>query len=173
MKLNIITLSLVALFTTANVTANEEVDLDYLRATEGVSHSHAHIQRIGGEIVDDPGSKTGSSWINSTLSNIEETNRIPLKKGHGFHVQLLMFKLPVETKSIQVSMTHPAMTLPDGQVLKVQSGSIPTQTGMGAFPEASFSYTLDEDYELVEGDWVLTFSHQGDELFRITFTTYR
>lgn len=147
--------------------------LDYLKAAEGVSYSHAHVQRTGGELVDDPGTDTGSSWVNTTLTNIEETNRIPLIKGHGFHVQLMMFKLPAETQSIQVTMTHPPMTLPSGEVLKAQGGAIPTQPGMGLFPEASFSYTLDEDYELVEGDWVLIFSHQGEELFQITFTTYR
>jgi hypothetical protein len=169
MKLKTITLALALLLAAANTHSA----LDYLRAAEGVSHSHAHVQRTGGEMVDDPNSDTGSSWINTTLTNVEETNRIPLKKNHGFHVQLMMFKLPAETKSIQVTMTHPPMTLPSGEVLQEQGGAIPAQLGMGLFPEASFTYTLDEDYELVEGDWVLTFSHQGEELFQITFTTYR
>ncbi len=145
---------------------------DYLSAGDGVSFSHAHIQRTGGELVDDPNSNTGSSWINTTMSNIEETNRIPLIKGHGFHVQLMLFKLPADTSSIQLSFTHPPMTLPSGEVLDEQAGAIPTQAAMGLFPEASFSYTLDEDYELVEGDWILTFSHLDEQLFEITFTTY-
>ncbi|MBV1931040.1 MAG: hypothetical protein KUG71_04920, partial [Porticoccaceae bacterium] len=99
MKLKTITLTLALLLAAANAYSA----LDYLRAAEGVSYSHAHVQRTGGEMVDDPNSDTGSSWINTKLTNVEETNRIPLKKGHGFHVQLMMFKLSAETKSIQVT----------------------------------------------------------------------
>ncbi len=168
MKLKTIIITL-ALFCAA---AKTHSALDYLRAAEGVSYSHAHVRRTGGEIVADPNSDTGSRWINTKLTNVEETNRIPLKKGHGFHVQLMMFRLPAETISIQVAMTHPPMTLPSGEVLQKQGGAIPAKLEMGLFPEASFTYTLDEDYELVEGDWVLTFSHQGEVLFQITFTTY-
>lgn len=145
---------------------------DYVEAAEGVSFTHAHIQRIGGELVDDPTSKTGKSWVNTKLSNVKETNRIPLVKGHGFNVQLLLFFLPAETQAIDVTMSHPPMALPSGEVLSTQSGRIPTEAEM-LFPQVSFTYMLDEDYELVEGDWVLVFSHQGEELFNITFTTYR
>ena len=152
--------------------ANVYSDLDYLRAADGVSYSHSHIQRTGGQLVEDPDSDTGQSWVGTKLSNIEETNRIPLKKGHGFNVQLLLFKLPADITAIEANITHPAMTLPSGEILESRTGSIPTKTEMG-FPEVSFTYTLDEDYELVEGDWVITFTHQGEELFQITFTTYK
>lgn len=144
---------------------------DYIQAVEGVSFTHAHVQRVSGELVDDPNSKTGKSWVGTKLTNVEQTNRIPLEKGHGFNVQLLLFLLPAETQFIDLSMNHPPMVLPSGEVLTNQSGSIPTDAAM-LFPQASFTYTLDEDYELVEGDWELVFSHRGEELFNITFTTY-
>ena len=168
MKLKIIMLTIATLLCVANAHS----ELEYLRAAEGVSYSHSHIQRTGGQLIDDPNSDTGQSWVNTQLTNIEETNRIPLEKGHGFHVQLMLFKLPADTKSIDAIITHPPMTLPSGEILESRTGSVPTQTEMG-FPEVSFTYTLDEDYELVEGDWVITFLHQGDELFQITFTTYK
>ncbi len=144
---------------------------DYIHAVGGVSFTHAHVRRIDGDLVDDPNSKTGKSWVGIKLSNVEETNRIPLEKGHGFNVQLLLLLLPVDTQFIDLTLSHPSMTLPSGEVLSTQSGRIPTDAEM-MFPQVSFTYTLDEDYELVEGDWVLVFSHQGEELFKITFTTY-
>jgi hypothetical protein len=147
-------------------------ELDYIKAASGVSYTHAHVERTGGIMSEDPNSETGYSWTATKLTNVEETNRIPLIKGHGFHVQLLLFTLPVETTAIDVSWTHPAMALPSGDVIQYGAASIPTETGL-AFPGASFTYTLDEDYELVEGDWVVTFSHQRKELFQITFTTYK
>ncbi|RLA46235.1 MAG: hypothetical protein DRR06_05540 [Gammaproteobacteria bacterium] len=169
MKLRIVMLTIALAFCSANVYSA----FDYLRAAEGVSYSHSHVQRTGGQLIEDPNSETGHSWVNTKLTNIEETNRIPLEKGHGFHVQLLLFTLPAETKAVEVSITHPRMVLPSGEILTNQTGSIPAQNAGMGFPEASFTYTLDEDYELVEGDWVITFTHQGDELFQITFTTYK
>jgi uncharacterized protein DUF3859 len=168
MKPRIIMLTIASMLFTVNVHSA----LEYLRAADGVSYSHSHVQRTGGQLVEDPNSDTGQSWVGTKLTNIEETNRIPLKRGHGFNVQLLLFKLPADTASIEAIITHPPMTLPSGEVLASRTGSIPTKTEMG-FPEASFTYTLDEDYELVEGDWVITFSHQGEELFQITFTTFK
>ena len=154
------------------VNARAYAELDYIKAAPGVSYTHAHVERTGGEMTEDPNSETGFSWTDTKLNNIEETNRIPLKKGHGFHVQLLLFTLPMDTPSVQVSWAHPPMTLPSGEVITQRTAAIPTESGM-AFPGVSFTYTLDEDYELVEGDWVITFSHEGEELFQITFTTYK
>jgi len=93
MKPSIIILTVASLLCAANVHS----ELDYLRAADGVSYSHSHVQRTGGQLVDDPNSDTGQSWVNTQLTNIEETNRIPLEKGHGFHVQLMLFKLPADT----------------------------------------------------------------------------
>ena len=167
LKLKVVTLGMVLILCAFKVYGGE----DYLKAAEGVSFAYGHVQRTGGDMIADPNSETGFRWINTKLANMGETNRIPLKKGHGFHVKLLLFKLPSATKSIQVSMTHPQMNLPTGEVLKSSSFRIPTQLN-GAFPEASLSYTLDEDYELVAGDWVVTFTHLGAELFNIKFVTY-
>jgi hypothetical protein len=160
-----ILLTIVFLFFSASANSAFE----YLWAAEDVGFNHGHVQRISGALVEDPKSETGYSWKNAKFSDIKETNLIPLKKGHGFDVHLLLFKLPSETETIDVAVTHPPMALPSGKVLTTRSTSIPTYNRRG-FPETSFAYTLDEDYELVEGDWTLTFSHQGKDLFRVTFT---
>ena len=147
-------------------------EFDRIRVAEGVSFTHAHVQRTGGELADDANSKTGKRWVDTKLRSIEEAQRIPLVKGHGFNVQLLLLLLPTDTRFLDFSMIHPAMILPSGEVLTTQSGRIPTDAEL-LVPTVSFTYTLDEDYELVEGDWALAFSHRGEELFNITFTTYR
>ena len=171
MKFTIAILNTLLLFFAVNAYSEEASEETYFRAAEGVSFAYGHVKRSGGEMIADPNSATGFRWINTKLANVEETNRIPLKKGHGFHVQLLLFKLPAETASIKVSMTHPEMQLPSGQLLSNSTFMIPTRVS-GVVPEASLSYTLDEDYELVAGDWVVTFSHAGKELYQITFVTY-
>ena len=88
MKPRIIVLTVASLLFAANVHAA----LEYLRAAEGVSYSHSHVQRTGGQLVEDPNSDTGQSWVNTQLTNIEENNRIPLEKGHGFSCSAIAFQ---------------------------------------------------------------------------------
>jgi len=153
-----------------SVSANSA--FEYLWAAEGVGFNHGHVQRISGNLVEDQNSETGYTWKNAKFTDIKETNLIPLKKGHGFDVHLLLFKLSSETEAIEVAVTHPPMELPSGKVLTTRRASILTHNRRG-FPETSFTYTMDEDYELVEGEWTLTFSHQGNDLFRIAFIVMR
>ena len=145
---------------------------EYLWGAEGVGFNYGHVYRVDGTLKQDKSSETGYSGENAKLSSVEETNRIPLIKGHGFDVHLLLFKLPPDTKSIDLSISHPPMTLPSGKVFKTISKSISTHNARG-FPEISYAYLMDEDYEMVEGDWSLSFSREGTELFRITFTMYK
>jgi len=70
------------------------------------------VQRISGNLVEDQNSETGYTWKNAKFTDIKETNLIPLKKGHGFDVHLLLFKLSSETEAIEVAVTHPPMELP-------------------------------------------------------------
>ena len=101
--------NLVSVFVLSLAATSVWAERDYIHAVGGVSFTHAHVRRIDGDLVDDPNSKTGKSWVGTKLSNVEETNRIPLQKGHGFNVQLLLFLLPVDTQFIDLTLSHPSM----------------------------------------------------------------
>jgi hypothetical protein len=104
---------------------------------------------------------------------VEQTQRIPLEKNRlfGFKFRISGFddKQDVQLKLV---VTHPEIIRPNGSkstgysypiLLEVKNGMIENQSG----------YSLDHDYELVEGDWVFEFWYYQQKLVSQTFTTYK
>ncbi|WP_455207799.1 DUF3859 domain-containing protein [Kaarinaea lacus] len=104
---------------------------------------------------------------------VEQTQRIPLEKNRlfGFKFRISGFE---GKKSVQLKLvvTHPEITRPNGSMatgysypilLEVKDGVIENQTG----------YSLDHEYELVEGDWTFEFWYYNQKLVSQTFTTYK
>ncbi|MDH3900633.1 MAG: DUF3859 domain-containing protein [Gammaproteobacteria bacterium] len=140
-----------------------------------------HVGRAGlyrlvrsGGVIDDPSTSTGKSVLKPVVELVRTTDRIPLIKGGQMYLQFRIWPLPEQTgyADLRRVLKHPAMTLPDGSVStgsdymikgKVSAGQAIGYTGYG----------LDEDYELVEGDWTFEIWYQDRKLIEQTFTTYR
>lgn len=118
------------------------------------------------------GTSTGKSHRRSTLKLRETTERIPLRKGgfFGFYTRIEPFpgRSYVDLRKV---VKHPRMVLPDGTVKtgyelterkKVSQGVLFSLTG----------YVFDEDYELVEGDWVFQYWYEDRLLVEQKFTSY-
>ena len=125
-----------------------------------------------GRLVDNAGTSTGKSHSASTLQFIRQTNRVPLKIGNYFGFQSRIEPLPdrhfIKLKKV---VTHPEMTLPAGskktgyqvdETKKVSIGVAFTTSG----------YSLDEDYELVEGEWTIQYWFEDRMLVEQKFYTY-
>ena len=102
------------------------------------------------------------------------TERIPLIKGGQMYLQYRIWPLPDQPAYVDLRrvLKHPEMTLPDGSV---STGSDYTLKGKVSSNQviAYTGYGLDEDYELVEGDWTFEIWYQDRKLIEQTFTTYR
>jgi len=140
-----------------------------------------HIGRPGlyrlvrsGGVIDDPDTGTGKSVVKPVVELVRTTERIPLIKGAQMYLQYRIWPLPARPAYVDLRrvLKHPEMTLPDGSFStgsdymikgKISSRQVIAYTGYG----------LDEDYELVEGDWVFEIWYQDKKVIEQKFTTYR
>lgn len=130
------------------------------------------LVRSGG-LIDDPKTGTGKAVAKPVVQQIKSTERIPLIKGAQMYLQYRFWPLPDQPAYVDLRrvLRHPEMTLPDG---KVSTGSDYSVKGkVSANQVIGYTgYGLDEDYELVEGDWVFQIWYQDNKLIEQRFTTY-
>jgi len=130
------------------------------------------LVRSGG-LVDNPNTSTGKSVVNPVIELVESSERIPLIKGVQIYLQYRLWYLPDQPTYIDLRrvLKHPEMKLPNGTVatgsdyMMKQKVSVNQAIGYTG-------YGLDEDYELVEGDWVFEIWYQGKKMIDQKFTTY-
>ncbi len=130
------------------------------------------LVRSGG-LVDNPNTSTGKAVVNPVIELVKSTDRIPLIKGAQIYLQYRLWYLPDQPTYIDLRrvLKHPEMKLPDGSVatgseyMMKQKVSVNQAIGYTG-------YGLDEDYELVEGDWVFEIWYQGKKMIDQKFTTY-
>ncbi|HEC19528.1 MAG TPA: DUF3859 domain-containing protein [Gammaproteobacteria bacterium] len=105
---------------------------------------------------------------------VKKTQRIPLQKGRlfGFRFRIEGIDRNVGVIPLQLVVKHPEMKKPDGSTssgyryrmdLKLTNGMVEDKTG----------YRLNEDFEMVEGDWSFEFLFMNKPLLKQQFTTYR
>jgi hypothetical protein len=125
-----------------------------------------------GRLVDNPDTSTGKSHSASTIQFIRQTDRIPLKKGNYFGFQSRIEPLP-DTHFIKLKkvVTHPEMTLPDGSKKAGYEVNETKKVSVGVAFTTS-AYSLDEDYELVEGEWTIQYWFEDRMLVEQRFYTY-
>jgi len=103
---------------------------------------------------------------------VEKTDRIPLqlKRLFGFKFRISGFD---EKRTVQLKLvvSHPEITRPNGStstgysyplVLDVQQGVIENESG----------YSIDNQYEMVEGEWKFEYWYDQQKLVSQTFTTF-
>jgi len=104
---------------------------------------------------------------------VENTQRIPLQKGRlfGFRFRITGLAQNVGVIPLELVVVHPKMKKPDGSLstgyrynidLKLSNGMVEDKTG----------YRINEDFEMVEGDWKFEFRFLNKTLIKQTFTTF-
>ena len=135
-------------------------------------HGLYRLLRSGG-VVDDPNTSTGKVTAKPVIQLVESTERIPLLKGAQMYLQYRIKPFPDRPAWVDFRqvLKHPEMTLPDGSVSTGSDisfkGKVSANQSIGYI-----GYGFDEDYELVEGDWVFEVWYQDKKLVEQTFTTY-
>lgn len=131
------------------------------------------LVRSGG-VVNDPNTSTGKAMSKPVVERVKLTLRIPLIKSAQMYFQYRIWPLPDQPAYVDLRrvLKHPAMTLPDGSVSTGSDYMIKGRVSVNQVI-AYTGYGLDEDYELVEGDWVFQIWHKDKKLIEQTFTTYR
>jgi hypothetical protein len=106
----------------------------------------------------------GRYAINSKVQFTETTDRIPLEKGIAFGIVWAISGLK-EKRSIEVlySVKHPEITLENGKKSTRSSQKMKHPVIDGVAGSAD-GYVLNQDYELVPGDWTVSITYQDIEI---------
>ncbi len=127
----------------------------------------------GGEVINSSKTSTGKSVSNPVITRDRETNRIPLIRDKYMAYQYRLSNLPdIRFAKLRRVLVHPPITLPDGSVTTGSDYTI-TQKVERNEVFAFDAYALNEDYEMVEGEWIFQIWFQDAMLVEQRFTTYR
>ncbi len=130
-----------------------------------------------GQLQDDPSTSTGKIIRKPVLELVEQTNRIPLKKETYFAYQYRITRLPKSTlikpwMELRRILIHPDIIRPDGSRSTRSERIIREKVDTGQVI-ALDGYAFNEDYEMVEGDWIFQIWYQDSLLVEQKFTSYR
>jgi len=130
------------------------------------------VVRSGG-IVDSPNSSTGKIVSRPVIELVKITDRIPLIKDAQMSLQYRIGNIPLDVHWLDLRrvLKHPKMTLPDGSTTIGSDYMIKGKASVGQVV-AYTGYSLNEDYEMLEGDWTFQIWHKDKLLIEQTFTTY-
>jgi hypothetical protein len=125
----------------------------------------------GGEPVDSPKTSTGKALSKPVITRDRTTDRIPLIKDKYMAYQYRLSNIPGRIVKLRRVLKHPEFNLPDGTTSTGSDFTINKKLERGEV-FAYDAYALNEDYEMVEGEWTFQIWHQDKMLVEQKFTTY-
>jgi len=128
----------------------------------------------GGSVVDSKVTSTGKAVSKPVIQKIKQTERVALKKDAYFAYQYRLSHLAVDKPMVNLTrvLKHPEMTLPDGKKISRSEYTVKVPVKQGEV-FAFDGYAFNEDYEMVEGDWIFQIWYQGNKLIEKKFTSYK
>ena len=126
----------------------------------------------GGKVVDDEKTSTGKGVSNSVITRDRTVERIPLVRDKYMAYQYRISNLPGKGRvKLRRVLKHPEFKLPDGTTTS-GSNFVVTKKMIRGKVFAYDAYALNEDYEMVEGEWVFQIWYKDEMLVEQKFTTY-
>lgn len=126
-----------------------------------------------GKIVRERNLSTPTGYERTTdrVRLMESTNVIPMRKGQLFGFKFKIKGFPKDQVAVQLRLvvTHPQITRPNGSVVGAYQYPV-TLDVVGGVVENRSGYSLDHDYELVEGDWRFQYWLKDKMLLEQSFT---
>jgi len=127
----------------------------------------------GGEIMNSSKTSTGKSVSKPVITRDRQTDRIPLIRDKYMAYQYRLSNLPdTRFAKLRRVLIHPSFTLPDGSVTTGSDYTITQKVDRNEV-FAFDAYALNEDYEMIEGEWVFQIWFQDKMLVEQRFITYR
>lgn len=126
----------------------------------------------GGEIINSKKSSTGKAVSKPVITRDRITDRIALIKDKYMAYQYRLSNMPDQRLvKLRRVLKHPPMNLPDGTITSGSDYTIKQKVERNEV-FAFDSYALNEDYEMVEGEWVFQIWYRQNKLVEQRFTTY-
>ncbi len=126
----------------------------------------------GGEIVDDAKTTTGKGVSKPVITRDRTVKRIPLVRDKYMAYQYRLSNFPQKGRvKLRRILKHPAFKLPNGKISTGSNFTITKKLNRGEV-FAYDAYALNENYEMVEGEWVFQIWYKDNKLVEQKFTTY-
>ena len=112
-------------------------------------------------------SPTGSQNVTSGFRLVKRTNRVPAELGQRFGVEYIIRADPgIEEVEVECVWVYPTpVTNPEGQVFKeVRYTSVKSTNYI-----SNLTYSLDKEYEVVKGKWLLQLYYKKVKIFEQAF----
>jgi hypothetical protein len=154
-----------------SVAANEPVTTELKQPVGRVLQYGIYTLLRGGKIIDNPKTSTGKSLTKPVITRDRTTDRIPLVKDKYMAYQYRISNLPGRMVKLRRVLQHPEIHLPDGKVSTGSDFTINKKLERGEV-FAYDAYAFNEDYEMVEGEWIFQIWYKGNKLIEHRFTTY-
>ena len=155
--------------------AVDEKPLRYLDDPLRSKVSQRGLYRLvrSGAVVDNPDTSTSKAVSKPVIQLVKSTERIPLIMGARMYLQYRIWYLPDQPAWVDLRrvLKHPEMTSPDGSVSTGSDFMLKRKVSVNQLIGYT-GYGFDEDYELVEGDWIFEIWYQDKKMIEQTFTTY-
>jgi hypothetical protein len=130
------------------------------------------FELVRGGLVKDARTSTGKSFSKPVLNQLNSLNRIAAKKdaymAYQYRIRDLSENAWVDLRRVLI---HPEMQLPDGTKSTGSDFTIKRRVEYGQVI-AYDGYGLNEDYELVQGEWLFQIWHKDKKLVEQKFYTY-
>ena len=152
--------------------------IEEVRVARGQVFEHGiyNAQRKG-RVLGSLTTNTGKVVTRPVLELGETTDRIPLLQDTYFAYRYRLLGLPkdeVKKPAVELRkvLVHPTMTLPDGSTSTGWDRVVRARTSAGQVI-AFDGYVFNEEYELVEGEWIFQIWFNDQMLVEQKFTTYQ
>ncbi|WP_455375159.1 DUF3859 domain-containing protein [Kaarinaea lacus] len=114
---------------------------------------------------------TGFVRVGGEVELEQSTNEIPLKLNRlfGFKFRIEGFENK-EAVQLKLVVSHPEITRPNGSTSKGYSYPVLLEVNNGVIDNHS-GYSIDHEYEMVEGDWTFEYWYNDQKLLSHSFKT--
>jgi len=126
----------------------------------------------GGDVVEDSRTTTGKSVSKPVITRDRTVSRIPLVRDKYMAYQYRLSNLPTKGRvKLRRVLKHPEFKLPNGTTSIGSDFTITKKIDRGNVI-AYDAYALNEDYEMIDGEWVFQIWYKNKKLVEQKFTTY-
>lgn len=125
----------------------------------------------GGKVIDNPKTTTGKSLTKPVITRDRTTEKIPLIKNKYMAYQYRLSNIPGRLTKLRRVLKHPTIKLPNGKLSTGSDFIINKKIERGEV-FAFDAYAFNEDYEMVEGEWIFQIWLDDKKLIEQSFITY-
>jgi len=124
--------------------------------------------KANGLVLANQAIPSGKIILDSEDKYVKETNKIPLRLNVSFGYDFKISGLKEKNITLHCVIKHPPIHKPDGTVSTLTEYDYSYEVENGKLDYGAY-YTMNHDYEMVEGTWIRSYYYKGKLLISKKF----